>query len=199
MAICCDCIAPSRRPDHPTICSLRPVLSIALSLVAVLLTVALTGCAGYQFGTRTLYNPDIRTIYVPVVRNDTFRHNLGVQLTEALQKSVELHTPYKIVANPNTDSTLTCRLTSETKRTVTEAITDEPRVIEGLLTVELTWTDRRGNLLMENRFVPTGELAYYFVQDADFVPEGGQSISTAHMRVIERLAEQIVQQMESRW
>lgn len=171
------------------------------SMLCASLCVALTitGCAGYQLGNASLYNPDIRTIYVPIIRNDTFRHDIGVQLTEAVQKAIELRTPYKVVANPTADSTLTSRITSQAKRAVTEAATDEPRAIETLLTVELIWTDRRGNLLMENRFVPLGELAFYFIQGTDFVPEGGQSMATAQQRAVERLADQIVNQMESRW
>lgn len=158
-----------------------------------------TGCAGYQLGSATLYNPAIRTIYIPIVRNETFRQDLGVQLTEAVQKEVELRTPYKVVANPSADSTLTCRVTSQTKRVIVEANTDEPRALENMLSVELTWTDRQGNLLLENRFVPQGELAFFFIQGSDFVPEGGQSMATSQLRAVEQLAQQIVSQMEVRW
>jgi hypothetical protein len=133
------------------------------------------------------------------VRNEAWRHDLGVQLTEAIQKTVELRTPYKVVGSPSADSTLTCRVTSQAKRPIIETITDEPRAVENTITVELTWTDRQGNLLMENRFVPPGELAYFFIQGSDFVPEGGQSYATAQMRAVEMLANQIVNQMESRW
>lgn len=157
------------------------------------------GCARYQLGNQGLYNANIRTIYIPVVRNETWRHELGVQLTEAIQKAVELRTPYKVVADPSADSTLTCRVTTQAKRTVTEAITDEPRVVENLLTLQVTWTDRGGNLLMENRFVPQGELAFHFIQGVDFVPEGGQSMATAQHRAAEALAHQVVNQMEIRW
>lgn len=157
------------------------------------------GCAGYQIGSASLYNPSVRTIYIPVVRNETFRHELGVQLTEALQKEVELRTPYKVVADPSADSTLTCRVTSQTKRVIVEAKTDEPRALENMLSVELTWTDRQGNLLMENRFVPLGELAFSFIQGSDFIPEAGQSIATSQLRAMEQLAQQIVNQMELRW
>ncbi|MEC8558173.1 MAG: LptE family protein [Planctomycetota bacterium] len=167
--------------------------------IAVMVLGLPSGCARYQFGHQSLYDTSIRTIYIPVVRNDTFRQRLGVQLTEALQKAVELRTPYKVVANPSADSTLTCRVTSQSKRVVAETSTDEPRAVEALLTVELSWTDRQGNLLMQNRPVPEGEFAFYFVQGVDFVPEGGQSMATAQQRVVERLADQIVSQMESRW
>lgn len=172
-------------------------LMLCVSIAA--LAPQLSGCAAYQFGSASLYNPNIRTIYIPIVRNDTWRQDLGVQLTEAVQKAVELRTPYKVVASPSADSTLTCRVTAQAKRTVTEAITDEPRAVETLVTMQLTWTDRRGNLLMENVFVPQGELAFYFLQGIDFVPEGGQSMATAQRRAVELLADEIVNQMESRW
>ena len=165
----------------------------------LLVALTLSGCARYQMGNRGLYNANIRTINVPVVRNDAWRPKLGVQLTEALQKTIELRTPYKVVADPSADSTLSCRITSQAKRTVTESDTDEPRDVETLVTVEVTWTDRRGNLLMENQVVPPGELAFYFIQGVDFVPEGGQSMATAQHKTIQRLADQIVSHMEARW
>ena len=176
-----------------------PRLCLGLLCVATGLLCLAPGCAGYQLGSASLYNPGIRTIYIPVIRNETFRHDLGVQLTEALQKEVELRTPYKVVANPSADSTLTCRVTSQTKRVIVEANTDEPRALENMLSVELTWTDRQGNLLMENRFVPQGELAFFFIQGSDFIPEGGQSMATSQQRAVEQLAQQIVSQMEVRW
>ncbi len=182
--------------DSPPAIVALSCLSLVLSVVLVAL---LSGCAGYQLGSASLYNPNIRTIYIPVVRSETFRADMGVQLTEALQKTIELRTPYKVVANPSADSTLTCRITSQSKRVIVEANTDEPRALENMLSVELTWTDRQGNLLMENRFVPAGELAFYFIQGSDFVPEGGQSIATSQLRAIEQMADQIVSQMEIRW
>ena len=161
--------------------------------------VMLPGCAAYRLGNSSLYNPNIRTIYVPIVRNDTFRAMVGVQLTEAIIKAVELRTPYKVIGNASADSTLTCRVISESKQVITENRTDDPRAVDALLNIELTWLDRRGNLLMENRFVPPGQYAFLFSQSSHLVPEGGQSISTALQRDIERLADTIVQQMESRW
>lgn len=158
-----------------------------------------SGCAGYRFGSQTLYNPNIRTIYVPIVRNESWRHDINTQLTEALVKAIEQHTPYKVVGNPNADSTLACRITSTQKRTLTETDTDEPRVVEGMTNVILTWTDRQGNSLFTNRFLPDGALDYRFTATNDFVPEGGQSFSTAQQRAMERMAEQIVQHMELRW
>lgn len=178
----------------------RPALVTLIVLSSLLpAAVLLPGCAAYQLGNGTLYNPNIRTIYIPIVRNDTFRPMVGVQLTEALIKAVELRTSYKVIGDPSADSTLTCRVTSESKQVITENRTDDPRALDAILNIELTWLDRRGNLLMENRFVPPGQFAFLFTQSSHFVPEGGQSVSTALQHDIERLADTIVQQMETRW
>ncbi len=170
-----------------------------LVITSLAVLAMLSGCASYQFGNDSLYNPNIRTIYLPVVRNDTFRPRLGVQLTEALQKAIELRTPYKVVSDPNADSTLSCRITSETKRVITETQTDEPRALDAIINIEITWTDRRGNLLIENRFVPPGEFSFVFSEAVHFIPESGQGVSVAHLRAIEKLADLIVGQMEVRW
>jgi hypothetical protein len=158
-----------------------------------------TGCAGYQIGTRSLYRPDIRTVYVPMFETDSFRRNLGERLTEAVVKEIELKTPYKVVHHPNADSVLSARITSESKRVVAEQVNDIPRNIETELAVQVDWYDRRGEYLMQDTSFNFSPVAFSAVEVADFTPEGGQSVATAHQEVIQRLAEQIVSQMESRW
>lgn len=158
-----------------------------------------TGCANYRWGTQGLYRSDIRTIHVPIVRSDSLRPDLGVRLTEAIQRRIEERTPYKIVSDSTADSTLVCRLTSDSKEVVTENANDDPRVLRTVLTVDCSWTDRRGLVLMENRILPPGETSFYFAQNASMVPEAGQSIVTSQQRAMERLADHIVDQMEARW
>lgn len=172
---------------------------VGLVILVVTLLGTAGGCARYQFGNASLYRTDIRTVYVPIVRSDSFRPELGVQLTELIQKRIEERTPFKIVGDPTADSILNVRLTSESKRVLTETRTDEPRNLETLIAVEASWADRRGNVLMENRYLPDGAGLLYFSQSASFVPEAGQSIATAQHRALDRLADHIVDQMESRW
>ncbi len=171
-------------------------------LLEPLLVVAccsLVGCAGYRMGTSSLFRQDIRTIHVPMVRCDSFRPDLGVRLTEAIQKTIEDRTPYKIVDASRADSTLACRIHYDTKRTLTETLSDEPRALRLTMATEVNWTDRIGNVLMQNRFLPPGETAFFFTEKADMVPEAGQSISTSQQNAIDRLADHIVDQMEMRW
>lgn len=160
---------------------------------------SLSGCFGYRIGTRSLYRNDVRTINVPVVRSDSFRPELGVQLTEAVQKEIERRTPYKLADAALADSIMAIRLTNDSKRVIGETNTDEPRVLENVVTIELKWTDRRGMDLVSTRFAPPGETTHYFAERNDFVPEAGQSVATSFQRLAERLANHIVDQMETRW
>jgi Lipopolysaccharide-assembly len=168
-------------------------------LLALLLLSSLPGCAGYQVGQRSLYRPDIRTVYVPVIQSNSFRRYLGERLTEAVVKEIELKTPYKVVDSDAADSVLTVKLVSESKRVLTENFFDEPRDIETDFFVQLSWVDRRGDLIMSASDLPAQPLLLNISQTASFVPEAGQSINTAQQEAIQRLAEQVVGQMELAW
>jgi len=172
---------------------------MARSLIVAIALVVCCGCAGYKIGTRTLYRTDVRTIHVPIIRSESFRPELGVMLTESVQKEIERRTPFKLANVETADSIMACTLTSDSKRVVSETNFDEPRLLQTVMTVEVKWTDRRGTTLIETRFLPPGESTFYFAENVDFVPEAGQSISTANQQAVERLANHIVDQMETRW
>jgi hypothetical protein len=176
-------------------CPTRSFLLIFLSLIFLLFP----GCAGYQLGSRSLYRPDIRTIHVPIVESDSFRRNLGERLTEQLVKEIELKTQYKVVGAAEADSILTARIVSDSKKVLSENRFDEPRDIEADFFVQVSWVDRRGDLIMSHNDVPADPLLLNVSQTASFVPEGGQSLATAHQEAIHRLAEQIIGQMELAW
>ena len=172
---------------------------LATSVVALLGCFALFGCAPYQFGNAALFPPGIRTVHVPIVRDATFRHDLGVRLTEALVREIELRTPYKVTADPAADTVLKCEIIGETKRVLTETAQDYPRALDAAVQVRASWSNRAGQLLFNNSIIPTDDLTILFSQDERFVPEAGQSVDTAMQQAIEDLAGRIVSQMENRW
>jgi hypothetical protein len=176
-------------------CPTRSSVLIFLSSIFLLFP----GCASYQLGSRSLYRPDIRTIHVPIVESDSFRRNLGERLTEQLVKEIELKTQYKVVGAAEADSILTARIVSDSKKVLSENRFDEPRDIEADFFVQVSWVDRRGDLIMSHNDVPADPLLLNVSQTASFVPEGGQSLATAHQEAIHRLAEQIIGQMELAW
>jgi len=138
-------------------------------------------------------------VHVPVIQSNSYRRYLGERLTEAVVKEIELKTPYKVVDSESADSVLSVKLVSESKRILAENFYDEPRDIETDFFVQLSWIDRRGDLIMSHNDVPAGPLLLNISQTANFVPEAGQSLTTAQQEAIQRLAEQIVGQMELVW
>ncbi|MFV1963853.1 MAG: LPS assembly lipoprotein LptE [Pirellulaceae bacterium] len=159
----------------------------------------IAGCAGYQVGALSLYRPDIRTVRVEVFQSDSFRRNLGERLTEAIVKELERNSPYKVVQSSSADSVLTGRIVDERKQLIAENVNDEPREIGTDMVVQVRWHDRRGGVILQDTSFVLSPLSFVVAEGAKFVPEGGQSVSTAHQETISRLARQIVAQMEAPW
>lgn len=168
-------------------------------LILVVCILPFVGCAGYQIGTRSLYRPDIATVSVPIFDSDSLRRDLGERLTEAVIKEIELKTPYKVVDGLQADSVVTGRILQDSKYVVAENVNDEPRDIEMELHAEVSWRDRRGELIAETYTIGIPSTLTGFGQAVHLVPEGGQSVATAQLQAMERLAEQIVSQMEVPW
>ena len=168
-------------------------------VLAVVGLVAVEGCAAYRFGNRSLYPQDIQTVYVPIFESDSFRRNLAEFLTEAIAKEIELKTPYKVVGSPEADSVLTGKITTDTKRVVIEDPYDYPRETQINMSVEVRWVDRRGAVMGQPLSVAVPEELVILSNTGMLVPEYGQSVSTAQLQAIQRLATQIVSLMESPW
>jgi hypothetical protein len=159
----------------------------------------LSGCAAYRFGNKSLYPQDIDTIYLPVFESDSFRRNLAEFLTEALAKEIQLNTPYTVVGSPETDSVLTGKITTDTKRVIIEDPYDYPRETQINMSVEVRWTNRRGVLVNQAMTVPMPPELVVLSGQGTLVPEFGQSVTTAQLQAIQSLARQIVSLMESPW
>ena len=157
------------------------------------------GCAAYQFGNRSLYPVDIQTVHVPVFESSSFRRDLGERLTEAVVKEIELRTPYKVVGDPNADTTLTGRIASDSKHLLFQTRNADPREMEVGLQVQVNWIDRRGNMIRQGSAIPVPGQCVSVTGTTEVVPEVGQSIATAQQQAIQRLAQQIVSLMETPW
>lgn len=175
-----------------------PLVALFIGLVGAMGSLA--GCHVYQFGASTLYRSDVQTVYVPMIESDSLRRGLGERLTEAVVKQIELRTPYKVVGpTGDADSELVCRIISDTKRIASETRTDEPRLITVGLLVQMEWVDRRRQSLLQRNEVPLPSDLVRIADDSLVAPEVGQTIAVGQQKVIERIAAQIVDQMEMAW
>jgi hypothetical protein len=158
-----------------------------------------TGCAAYQVGARSLYAPDVATVYVPMIESDSFRRDLGERLTEAVAKEIELKTPYRVVGTPDADSILSVRLTGDQRRTLIENAYDEPRLSETAIYSEVNWINRRRQPLAPVQTIALPPELVGVSQTATLIPEVGQSVASQQQKAIQDLAQQIVATMEAPW
>ena len=174
-----------------------------LPWLPVIALLAASGCAGYRFGNNTLYAPNVRTIYVPMVQSDSFRTtpavDIGERLTEALCQEIEKRTPFKIVGSEDgADSVLTARIVADTKRMVVESPTDQSRNVELNYQALVTWADRGGTVIASGE-VPMPAATVDVGQSAALVPEYGRSVVSTQQEAIVKMAQQIVGLMEEPW
>lgn len=170
------------------------------NLLLVVALIAGSGCANYRMGARSIYAPDVQTVYVPMIQSNSYRQFLGEWLTEAVVKRIEQVTPYKVVPREDeADSVLRVRINSDVKQVQMESFTDEPRELQFNMQVGADWVNRNGQQLGQPVNVPLPASLNPIDQSANLYPELGQSVSSAEMRDVQQLAVQIVSMMEAPW
>jgi hypothetical protein len=202
-----------------------PWLSLTLVPLMAAVALGLSSCEtdghftllGYT--TRPNYRPDIRTVRVPIFKNatlrDSVRQGLEFELTRAVIREIEQKTPYKVVGSDcDADTELTGRIILLNKAIINRNQYNEVREAETTLGVEVVWKDlRSGEVLSrpnprpgtppppppEPGTPPPPPPPVLVTSLAGFIPELGESPTTAYKRNVDRLAQQIVCLMETPW
>ncbi len=119
------------------------------SLIAATLGL-LVGCAGdghinlFGYTTAPPYDETIRTVYVPIFENVSFRRGLEFDLTRAVIREIEAKTPYKVAnCRERADTELLGKIVSRRKALVNQNQLGEVREAEVSMVVELQWRDLR--------------------------------------------------------
>ena len=170
-----------------------------LFFLPILLLPGCMGLGGYQIGSRSLFGPDVQTVYVPMVESDPTRRHLAERLTEAISKRIEKRSPYKVVDRPNADSVLECRIVEKSQRVSIVDGSNDPRQKNGELSLEVRWRDRRSQELRQFEPLAWNNGATQMSASDVMVAEYGHSLLTSEQKQIERLADQIVGMMEMPW
>jgi hypothetical protein len=167
------------------------------------------------YTTQPNYNPDIRTVYVPIFQNVTFTRNIEFDLTRAVQREIEAKTPFKVVdCRAGADTELIGKIISTSKGVITLNQLGEVRDAQAAMGVELVWRDLRpgftGTILstdpkkeelrgedpVKGAKPPPPALV---TPSATYIPEVGGSLLAAQKQLVDRAAIQIVSMMEKGW
>ena len=190
----------------PTAYCLLPITPYCLLMTRVVafLTLllslsALVGCAGYQIGNQTLYNTNIRTIYVPMVKSTLLRPHLSERITEAVVKEIELRTPYKIARDNYADAILNIEIVDYKQGINFKDKWGGPRqnVLDLKAKVELV--DRKTLSVNNSVQVSIDKEDFIVMGSGSMIPVAGQSTATEQQAAIDRLAQSIVNVLEIPW
>jgi len=147
--------------------------------------------AGCGYSARPMTRADVRTVYVPVFENRTFRHGLEFDLTRAVVDKINQKSQLKIAEKDAADTILTGEITEVRQR---ESVRNEPlkpEEVRVVLYANVTWTDRRTHQVLMKR--------QNMQSSAEFVISRRQDFTSAAQEAMSDLAEKIVNLMEEEW
>jgi len=145
---------------------------------------------GYQW--KSIYRQDVRTVHVPIFTNIDYQRGVEFSLSKALVNQIEANTPYKVVPRERADTVLEGSITSIKVNTLsqdTRSAIPQEQLLD--ITVDFTWKDLRTGRALVTRHGVQSASTYY--------PTLGEGRETGTQLAVERMAMNIVQQMQSEW
>lgn len=160
--------------------------SIILACVGA---VAVSGCA-YRLGSIAGAELDgVRTIYVPVVKNETYEPNISVMVTDSIIQHLHRDGTLRVVREPNADSTLEVKLVDFERRPQRSARRDT-RIV----------SEYRVELKGEAKFEKRGDERPIFNEDFTGETEFfiGQDLQEAERQAMGLLADDLARKIVSK-
>ncbi len=143
-----------------------------------------------EYRTANANKDRIRTVALDIFDSREFRRGIELQLTEALAKRIEAETPFKLAKKERADTVLTGEIRQVRQGTIGRDFEQvKPRETAATLVVSWQWKDlRTGEVLVDRpRFVHT----------VDYIRPVGEEFHHAMQRDVDKMAESIVELMET--
>lgn len=173
----------------------RPDVHGVVALLSACLLIS--GCAsdptrGYAWGSS--YSDQVRSVSVPIFKNETHATGLETQLTEAIVKQIQRSTPWVVTRGRSADTTLL--------GTITDVEYDRLSVTPGsglvqeqavLIEVKFEWMDNRSGTTLVSR--------ERFSAVSVFVPARGtgERAEVGERGAVAELAEDVVSELRADW
>lgn len=142
------------------------------------------------YRTKNTQNDPIRSVAVDVFGSREFRRGLELQLTEAVKKRLNTDSPFRLANKDYADTLLSGEIKEVRQSTIGRDFRDvRPRETSQTVVVAFQWKDLRTGEVLVDR--PN------FVQTVDYIRPLNEDFYHASQRNMDRLAERIVEQMES--
>lgn len=195
--------------------------------LTVVLLIAMTGCASdgnftlLGYTTRPPFDRSVRTVYVPILGNDTFQRGIEFEITKQIIREIESRSPYKVVSDRDTaDTILEGKVLFRGKGVNNINQLGEVRDVNIGLLVEVRWKDLRTgevlsvpNGLRRPDFIPAAEAPpdpvnvvdpigggrvgwVKITPSASYIPELGGTTASGLDAVARQVGRQVVNMME---
>jgi len=168
------------------------VKHFALCALTAIIIISTAGCAGYKVGT--LLPEQIKTIYVPTLKNSTMEPNLEVRATNAVINRLNRDGTLRVLSEKEgADSMLEATIVGYRRKPVRYANVSDPTEYRLTVTVRATFKD-----------LQTGEDFWKDISisgDNEFIVRGGLPSSErgALPAVFDDLARKIVREIVEHW
>lgn len=161
-----------------------------LHTVAILLVFSvLFGSCGYS--SKAVLRSNVRSIYIPIFDNKTFRRGYEFDLTKAVRDQIILRTGLNIVDRDEADSILFGKITNVVEGVLVGDFADN--IVEGRMTVfvDIRWVDTRtGRTIVERPNI---------MRAAEFIVPRNETAGTAGNEAFVGIAQSIVEAMGDEW
>ncbi len=158
------------------------------------LSLLVQGCGVFSgYSNKPIYHTDIKTVYVKMFDNQTFRRGVEYELTDALAKRIEAQTPYKIVSSQDYADTVISGQITNIGEFALNIERQTGHVLEKEIGVNavVNWKNlKTGELLIDNKAI-SASATYSDYQQQDF--KYGSNLAANN------LAQNIVELMEKKW
>ncbi len=163
-------------------------ITLACFVLSLLSFASFEGC-GYN--SKSLLRSNVRSIYIPIFDNNTFRRGYEFDLTKSVRDQILLRTRLNIVDKDEADSILFGKITSVDENVLIEDTKDnivESRVFVG---VEIRWVDKRtGRTIVERKNIK---------RPAEFIVRRNETLSSSSDEAFVKVAQGIIEAMEEDW
>ena len=202
-------------------------------LILAIAATAVVGCQSggnislFGYSTAAPFDPNIKTVYVPVFKNTAFQttpnREIEVDLTAAIIREIHSRSTMRVVSDRDAaDTELLGTIFNIEKYIYNRNQQNHTRDAEIIITANIVWRDMRTGRVLSNRrpFGTTAEPAVPFdpslpppdpvsvkeiglpvkvVATGRLIPELGESNATANKSAVDKMAKQIVNMMEVAW
>ncbi len=164
------------------------VTSFACLALLLLFSTSIVSC-GYS--SKSLLRSNVRSIYIPIFDNNTFRRGYEFDLTKAVRDQILLRTRLNIVDKDEADSILFGKITGVNENVLIEDREDNIVESRVAVTIDIRWIDRRtGRTIVERRNIK---------RPTEFIVRRNETLTSSSNEAFVKVAQSIVDAMEEDW